>query len=147
MDAEQKQKLADLCAQQHVAILTTHGEAWPTGHLQAFGQTDELDLIFIMLADAEKYQNLLTRPQATVVVDNRDTADVSTLQVARATIQGLATEVARDSAEWDELKDRFLTKNPFEEPFFGYDSLRMMRLTPKRISYANGLADTFKVEL
>ena len=147
MDAEQKQKLADLCAQQHVAVLTTQGEAWPTAHLQAFGQTDELDLIFIMLADAEKYSNLLTRPQATVVVDNRDTADVSTLQVARATIQGLATEVARDSAEWDELKERFLTKNPFEEPFFGYDSLRMMRLTPKRISYANGLADTFKVEL
>ena len=147
MDAEQKQKLADLCAQQHVAVLTTQGEAWPTAQLQAFGQTDERELIFIMLADTEKYHNLLTRPQATVAIDNRDTADVSTLQVARTTIQGLAREVARDSAEWDELKERFLTKNPFEEPFFGYDSLRMMRLTPKRISYANGLADTFKVEL
>ena len=63
MDAEQKQKLADLCAQQHVAVLTTQGEAWPTAHLQACGQTDELDLIFIMLADAEKYSNLLTRPR------------------------------------------------------------------------------------
>ena len=100
-----------------------------------------------MLADAEKYANLLARPQATVAIDNRDTADVSTLQVARATIQGLAAEVARNSAEWDELKERFLTKNPFEEPFFGYDSLRMMRLTPKRVSYANGLTDSFKVEL
>ena len=147
MDAEQKQKLADLCAQQHVAVLTTQGEAWPTAHLQAFGQTDELDLIFIMLADAEKYSNLLKRPQATVAIDNRDTADVSTLQVARTTINGLATEVARDSAEWDELKELFLTKNPFEEPFFGYDSLRMVRLAPKRISYANGLTDTFKAEL
>ena len=147
MDAEQKQKLANLCAQQHVAVLTTQGEAWPTAHLQAFGQTDELDLIFIMLADAEKYANLLVCPQATVAIDNRDTADVSTLQVARATIQGLAAEVARNSAEWDELKERFLTKNPFEEPFFGYDSLRMMRLTPKRVSYANGLTDSFKVEL
>ena len=147
MDAEQKQKLTDLCAQQHVAVLTTHGATWPTAHLQAFGQTEELELFFIMLADAEKYSNLLTRPQATVAIDNRDTADVATLQVARATIQGLATEVARDSAEWNELKERFLTKNPFEEPFFGYDTLRMMRLTPKRISYANGLADTFKVEL
>ena len=147
MDAEQKQKLANLCDQQHVAVLTTQGEAWPTAHLQAFGQTDELDLIFIMLADAEKYANLLARPQATVAIDNRDTADVSTLQVARATIQGLAAEVARNSAEWDELKERFLTKNPFEEPFFGYDSLRMMRLTPKRVSYANGLTDSFKVEL
>ena len=137
MDAEQKQKLADLCAQQHVGVLTTQGEEWPTAHLQAFGQTDALDLIVIMLVDAEKYHNLLKRPHATVVIDNRDTGDVSTLQVARATIQGLAKEVVRDSAEW----------NPFEEPFFGYDTLRMMRITPKRISYANGLADTFKLEL
>lgn len=147
MDAEQKQKLADLYAQQHVSILTTAGEEWPTAHLQAFGQTDDLDLIFIVLADAEKYQNLLKRPQVTVAIDNRDTADVSTLQVIRATIQGLATEVARDSAEWNELKESFLKKNPFEEPFFGYDTLRMVRVTPKRISYANGLEDTFKAEL
>ncbi len=147
MDAEQKQKLADLYAQQHVSILTTAGEEWPTAHLQAFGQTDDLDLIFIVLADAEKYQNLLKRPQVTVAIDNRDTANVSTLQVIRATIQGLATEVARDSAEWNELKESFLKKNPFEEPFFGYDTLRMVRVTPKRISYANGLEDTFKAEL
>ena len=147
MDAEQKQKLADLYAQQHVSILTTDGEEWPTAHLQAFGQTDNLDLIFIVLADAEKYQNLLKRPQVTVAIDNRDTANVSTLQVTRATIQGLAKEVARDSAEWNELKDIFLKKNPFEEPFFGYDTLRMVRVTPKRISYANGLEDTFKAEL
>ena len=147
MDAEQKQKLADLYAQQHVSILTTAGEEWPTAHLQAFGQTDDLDLIFIVLADAEKYQNLLKRPQVTVAIDNRDTANVSTLQVTRATIQGLAKEVARDSAEWNELKDIFLKKNPFEEPFFGYDTLRMVRVTPKRISYANGLEDTFKAEL
>ena len=37
MDAEQKQKLADLCAGQHVGILTTQGEEWPTAHFQAFG--------------------------------------------------------------------------------------------------------------
>ena len=147
MDVQQRQKLVDLCAQQHVSILTTAGEEWPTAHLQAFGQTDDFNLIFIVLADAEKYQNLLKRPQVTVVIDNRDTADVSTLQVVRATIQGLAKEVARDSAEWSELKDIFLKKNPFEEPFFGYDTLRMVRVAPKRISYADGLEDTFKAEL
>ena len=147
MDVEQKQKLADLYAQQHVSVLTTAGEEWPTAHFQAFGQTDDLDLIFIVLADTEKYQNLLKRPQVTVAIDNRDTADVSTLQVVRATIQGLAKEVARDSGEWNELKDIFLKKNPFEEAFFGYDTLRMVRVAPKRISYANGLEDTFKAEL
>ena len=59
----------------------------------------------------------------------------------------LEPQVARDSAEWNELKESFLKKNPFEEPFFGYDTLRMVRVTPKRVSYANGLEDMFKAEL
>jgi hypothetical protein len=39
-----------------------------------------------------------------------------------------------------------LKKNPFEEPFFKNDGLRMIRIRPKRVSYANGLRDTFKAE-
>jgi hypothetical protein len=33
-------------------------------------------------------------------------------------MQGFASEVAKGT-EWDSLKDIFLKKNPFEEPFFG----------------------------
>ena len=147
MDAEQKQKLNHLLTQQHVLVLSTQGDDWPTGHFQAFGQTNDLDLILIMLDSADKYHNLLKRPQVTAVIDNRDTGDITKLDIIRATIQGTAREVEKESAEWNELKDLFLKKNPFEEPFFGYDALRMVRVTPKRISYANGPADQFKAEM
>jgi hypothetical protein len=40
-----------------------------------------------------------------------------------------------------------LKKNPFEEPFFKYEALRMIRVSLKRGSYANGLSDSFKAEL
>ncbi len=128
-------------------VLSTQGEEWPTGHFQAFGQTVDLDLIVIMLDGSEKYLNLLKNPQLTAVIDNRDTGDVTKLDIIRATIQGIAREVQRDTPEWNELKDLFLKKNPFEEPFFGYDTLRMVRVAPKRISYANGTADMFKAEI
>lgn len=100
-----------------------------------------------MLESSAKFQNLGKRPQVTVLVDTRDTGDVHTLQVIRASIQGLAREVAKNSAEWQELQGIFLKKNPFEEPFFKYDALRMVRVAPKRISYANGVSDAFAVEL
>ena len=147
MDAEQTQKLTDLLTSENMAILSTAGEEWPTAHFQSFGQTDSLDLIFIMLEDSDKFQNLVKRPQVTVAVDNREKADPASFQIVRSTIKGIAREVARDSDEWNTLKDGFLQKNPFEEPFFGYDTLRMVSVAPKHVSYANGLEDSFKADL
>lgn len=147
MDAEQKQKLAALLAQEHVMVVTTQGEEWPTATMQAFAETPDLDIILIMLESAPKFHNLLRRPQVTLHVDTRDTGDVRSFQVIRASIQGVAQEVAKGGAQWETLKATFLKKNPFEEPFFKYDALRMVSVTPKRVSYASGLADSFKAEI
>ena len=146
MDAEQKQKLGALLAQQHVAVVSTRGEEWPTATVQAFAETPESDLILIMLESAAKFQNVQKRPQVTLHLDNRDTGDVTSLQIIRAWIEGVAREVPKGSAEWETSKTVFLKKNPFEAPFFTYEALRMIRVTPKRVSYANGLADSFKAE-
>lgn len=147
MDGEQKQKLTSLLAQQHVAVVATRGEEWPTATVQAFAETPELDLILIMLESAGKFQNLKTRPHITLHIDNRDKGDVTTLQIIRAWIEGTAREVSKGGTEWETLKGLFLKKNPFEAPFFTYDALRMIRVAPKRVSYANGLADSFKADV
>ena len=147
MNAEQKQKLTTLFGQEQVAVLITQGEQWPTGTVQAFAETPDLDLLFIMRFSAEKYQNLIARPKATVLVDTRDVGKVATFEIARASVQGEAVEVPRDTPEWETLKALFLKKNPFEAPLFGGDALRMVRIKPKRISYANGVKDTFWIEL
>jgi hypothetical protein len=144
LTAEQKKKLAQLYAREHLAVLITQGDEWTTGTMQAFAETDALELVFIMAADAEKYQNARTRPNVTVMVDTRDQAKVETFEITRASVQGIAIEVVRDSPEWETLKAVFLKKNPFESPFFGNERLRMMRITPKRVSYASGLHDAFK---
>ena len=99
-----------------------------------------------MGADADKFQNLIRNPNVTVLVDTRDVGNVATFQVARASIQGIAQEIAKDGPEWEPLKALFLKKNPFEEPFFKNDGLRMIRIKPQRVSYAKGLGDGFKAE-
>jgi general stress protein 26 len=146
LNQEEKQKLAELFAAQHVAVLITDSKEWPTATLQAFGETDDLDLIFIMNESAEKYQNLLQRPKATVLVDTRDTGDIPTFRVTRAVVHSIAHDVKRDSEEWNSLKEVFLKKNPFEHPFFNAPTLRMMRLKGVRVSYAGHGVDTFKAE-
>jgi len=147
VNAEQKQKLLNLFGQEQVAVLITQGEQWPTGTMQAFAETPDLDLLFIMRFSAEKFENLTKHPKVTVLVDTRDIGKVATFEIARASVQGEASEVPRDTPEWEMLKAAFLKKNPFEAPFFGNDTLRMVKIKPKRISYANGIKDTFWIEL
>ena len=146
VEETQRQKLAELFAQEHVAVIVTQGEEWPTATLQAFAETPELDLLFIMGDTAEKFQNLLRRPKVTVIVDTRDEGDVSKFQISRSVVQGIAGEVAK-GVEWDSLKGIFLKKNPFEAPFFANPALRMVRVQSKRISYTGTDRLGFKIEL
>ena len=145
MDQSQKQKLAELFAQEHVAVIVTQGDEWPTATLQAFAESPDLDLLFIMGDTAEKFQNLLKRPKVTVIVDTRDVGDVAKFQISRSVVQGIASEVPK-GAEWDALKDIFLKKNPFEAPFFGNPALRLVRIKPKRISFTGADRQAFKIE-
>jgi len=145
MDESQKRQLAELFAQEHVAVIVTQGEEWPTATLQAFAETSEFDLLFIMADTAEKFQNLLGRPKVTVIVDTRDVGDVNKFQIGRSVVQGIASEVER-GGEWESLKDIFLRKNPFAAPFFGNPALRMVRIKPQRISYTGPDMQGFKLE-
>jgi general stress protein 26 len=136
VEAEQRERLASLLAGERVAILVTQGEQWPTATMQAFAETPELDLIFIMNDSSEKLQNLLKHPYVTVYVDARARGKIETFEISRVLIQGIASEVAHDGPEWEPLKAVLLKKCPFEAPFFKYPTLKMMRVKPSRCSYA-----------
>jgi hypothetical protein len=146
VEAAQKERLAALLAEVQVAILVTQGEQWPTATLQAFAETPEFDLLFIMNDATEKFQNLLKHPYVTVYLDAREKGKVETFEISRVLIQGVAGEIPRDSAEWEAAKEIFLKKSPFEAPFFKFPTLRMMRVRPKRLSYAGADRFAFKAE-
>jgi nitroimidazol reductase NimA-like FMN-containing flavoprotein (pyridoxamine 5'-phosphate oxidase superfamily) len=146
MEQAQRDKLTALLRQQHLAVIATIGEEWPTATMQAFAETPDLDLLFIMIDTAEKYQNLIKRPKVTVLIDSRHDLESSNLEIARTVIQGAAEEIPFNSAEATPLKALFLKKNPFEEPYFGHPALRLIRIKPIRISYTHG-KDAFKIIL
>jgi general stress protein 26 len=146
VEAAQKERLAALLAEVQVAILVTQGEQWPTATMQAFAETPDFDLLFIMNDATEKFQNLLKHPYVSVFLDAREKGKVETFEISRVLIQGVAIEIARDSAEWESSKEIFLKKSPFEAPFFKYPTLRMMRIKPSRLSYAGADRFTFKAE-
>ena len=147
MEAAQKERLAALLAEVQVAILVTQGDPWPTATMQAFAETPEFDLLFIMNDASEKFQNLLKHPYVTAHLDAREKGKVETFEISRVLIQGIAIEIPRDTPEWESMKELFLKKSPFEAPFFKNPTLRMMRVTPKRLSYVGADRFSFKAEL
>jgi nitroimidazol reductase NimA-like FMN-containing flavoprotein (pyridoxamine 5'-phosphate oxidase superfamily) len=146
MEQAQREKLNALLAQQHLALIATHGEEWPTATLQAFAETPELDILFIMIDSAEKYLNLIKSPKVTVFIDDRHNLETSNLDITRAAIQGVAEDIPFASEAAAPLKALFLKKNPFEEPYFGHPALRLVRIKPVRVSYTHG-KDAFKVDV
>jgi len=146
VEAAQKERLAALLAEVQVAILVTQGEQWPTATMQAFAETPELDLLFIMNDASEKFQNLLKHPYVTAYLDAREKGKVETFEISRVLIQGVASEIPRDTPEWEALKGIFLKKSPFEAPFFKYPTLRMLRVRPSRLSYTGADRFAFKAE-
>ena len=146
MEAAQKERLTALLAEVQVAILVTQGEQWPTATMQAFAETPEFDLLFIMNDASEKFQNLLKHPYVSVYLDAREKGKVETFEISRVLIQGVASEISRETAEWEAMKEIFLKKSPFEAPFFKYPTLRMMRIKPTRLSYSGADRVSFKAE-
>jgi len=142
-----RERLEALLAREHVAVLVTQGEQWPTATMQAFAETPELDLIFIMQAGHQRFKNLVARPNVSVFVDDRCRGDIASFKVSRVTIQGVATQVPSSGDQWAHLKKLFLWKNPFEAPFFELPMLKMVRVTPRHISYAGARGMIFKAEL
>lgn len=117
LDAIQKAQLAALVAQEHIAVLVTSGDRWPTANSQAFAETSELEILFIMDGNAEKFQNLSKNPESTVLFDARDGGKIETFDNTRGWIQRFAKEVPFGGPDWERFKAIFLKKNPFEEPF------------------------------
>jgi hypothetical protein len=56
LDVTQKEELAALLAQEHVGVLVTPGDRWPTANLQAFAETPELETLFIMAATQRSFK-------------------------------------------------------------------------------------------
>ncbi len=145
MTEEQKKLIAEVMASEHVAVISTMGDDSPTTTVEAFAETPEFDIIMIMGADSDRVKNISKRPNVSFLVVNRY-GDVSAFKLKRLSGRGAASEVVKDSAEWNQLKEMFLKKNPFEAPFFGNPALRMLKIKPKSMKYADALKPPFTVE-
>ena len=66
--------------------------------LEAFAETPELDIVIILGEGTDRFKNVQTRPQVSLLVTHRY-GEVPKFQIRRLSGRGVAREVKKDSAE------------------------------------------------
>lgn len=101
---------------QSLGVLATHDQGQPCTHLMAFAAVPGLKRIILATnRGTRKYANICADPRVSILVDNREKAQLDLHQAATVSASGRAAESSPEEKE-DQLRI-YLGKHPHLESF------------------------------
>lgn len=112
------QALRSLLTSQRVAALGTLGaDAYPFVSMVPFAvETTSAQVVIHVSGLAAHSRNLQATPQVSLLVMQAEAAGEPVHALPRVTLDGLATVLPRDSAEWSRARDAYLARFPDAQP-------------------------------
>jgi general stress protein 26 len=105
-----RKMLRELFRSQLFAVIATQQLTRPHNNLVAFAATDDLrNIIFATRRATNKYSNLLSNNNVSMLIDNRTNRDSDFRNAVAVTVLGTAEEVKDDQI--DELRGLYLIKH------------------------------------
>lgn len=127
-------------------LATVNAERWPEASYAPLLQHEQKFYIYVSELAAHT-QNLLARPQASLlfIEDERQARNVFARQ--RAVLQVSATEISRDSGHWQQIlqrmEDRF---GSTMELLRSLPDFHLFALTPQSGSYVKGFGKAYRLQ-
>jgi nitroimidazol reductase NimA-like FMN-containing flavoprotein (pyridoxamine 5'-phosphate oxidase superfamily) len=119
--------LSRLCREQLFAVLATQALDKPYASLVAFAAAPDLrTIIFATNKGAGKYANLIERPNAALLIDNRSNNPTDTQTATAVTASGKVSET--DGAERDRFLALYAHKHPGLVAFASNADTALMKL-------------------
>lgn len=133
--------LARLLRTQRLAALgTLHGGAAFVSHL-VFAAAPDFSALYLHLSRlAAHTRDLLADPRCSLLIAETDRPSQNPLTLARVTLQGVATRLAPDVAEYAPAKTLYTAKLPFTQFNFTLGDFGLFRFTPNGGRYVGGFA-------
>lgn len=132
MEQEHITRLKELLTTQPLAVLSTSGEGQPYASLVAFCAADDLArVLFATPRTTRKYRNLLSRPQAALLVDNRSNRVTDVEEAMAVTILGIAHDAEGEERRAGERD--FLRKHPHLDTFVRAPDSALVVLTVQKM--------------
>ena len=125
-----KQTIENLFSSQKLAVLATQNEGQPYCNLVAFVAEDGIkNLLFATEKNTRKYQNLLSDPRVSMLVENSQNELADFQKASVVTILGSAFEISKN--ERDSVKKIYLSRHPNLENFVESSDCALMRVKVK----------------
>lgn len=119
-----------------VGILITHAGEQPHTTVLAFLSSIDDDIFLITFSNTFKSKLLKKSSHCYFVMDERASFTFEKYVEWNYTIvEGDAFTIAKDTPLFDEVREAFINKNPWEMPFFIRDDLEMYHIKKRRIIF------------
>jgi len=122
-----KKLISDLLSSQALAVLATEKDGWPYASLVAFASSSDLKfLVFATSRSTRKFANLMSSPQAALLVDNRSNHISDFRDGVAVTACGKVCEVGEEERE--AMAGIYLRKHPHLAWFLQSPNLALLKL-------------------
>ncbi len=144
MKHEEQIRLTQLIRSQRWAALATLDASAPFASMVAYASEPGFSGFLLHLSRlAPHTRNLLTDPQASLVIGEPDTGQADPQTLARVSIQGKVVQLPRGSADYQAGRALYLDHLPCAEPLFSFDDFTLFRLVPHEARYVGGFARAY----
>lgn len=117
-----------------VGVLITRAEGQPHTTVMAFLSSEEDDIFFITFPNTFKSKLLKKNNECYFAIDNRATFTFEhAIEWNYSIIKGSAMMIEKDSQLFQEVREEFIRKNPWEVGFFSHPDIEMFHLAPEKV--------------
>ncbi len=139
MDEEARRQLAQLVRTQRVAALGTLHDGRPLVTAVLYAAAADFSAFFIHVSRLALHtQSLRQDPRASLLIAEPDTGAKNPLALARVSIRGEASEVALSAADYEAVKQAYLTKFPEAAINFSLPDFSLYAVVPAAARYIAG---------
>jgi len=141
-----KKLLRELFRNQLFAALATQQLTRPHNNLVAFAATDDLkNIIFATRRATNKYSNLLSNNNVSVLIDNRTNLDSYFRNAVAVTVTGTAEEVRESESE--NLLSLYLIKHHYLEKFVHSPDSALFKIRVKRYHVVRNFQEVMELKV
>ncbi len=144
VESTEEQRLAQLVfGHRWGALATTHDNRPLASYVAYVAQVEGDGFLIHVSRLARHTTNLLANLQASLAISEADNGTGDPQTLARVTLQGSVTEVARGSADYEVAQGEYLQALPDAEQLFGFADFVLFKLTVEQVRFVAGFGKSY----
>jgi putative heme iron utilization protein len=146
MDSTAGQTLARLIRKTRIAALGTLHDGKPNLAMIAYAFADDFSAFYIHVSKLGKHTADMEKDSSvSLLITEADDQRADPQTLARLSIQGTASMVARNEPEYGQIKAVYLRRFPEAEQLFSFGDFNLWRISPRGGRFVAGFAQAFNL--